>query len=261
MNKLPSIVVVIAHMEGPLKGQVQHFSQSEITIGRHPSCDIRFPANQSTISRKHAKIIRIGNRFRLIDTSSNGTLINSKRETEAWLKEGDVLTMTQGGPQFGFVTEISATMSELDELEQFSTPPAPQLSVRQTPTSIPPAESTPPQKPASPPLPGSKVKASVVIQHGPTIRSFDELPITIGNSPKCDFQLNLDLLFDEHAQIFFAGGEYWIKDLTGQKKVICNDVEIESQKALQKNDEIGLTSSGPFFKFLGGGRFAELEKV
>jgi pSer/pThr/pTyr-binding forkhead associated (FHA) protein len=258
MKHPPSFVVVIAHMSGPLKGQIQQFSQSEITIGRHPSCHVRFPASLTTISRSHAKIIREGNRFKLIDESANGTLVNGRKVTEIWLKDGDVLTITQGGPQVGFITEISDSPREPEDVRQPTLPTVEPLQ----PVSAPTVTTPPPAQPAPPQItPGAKVKVSLVIQYGPTIRSFRELPVNIGKSPRCECQLDHALILDEHAQIFFFENNYWIKDLTGQNQVCRNGKPVETQIVLRTNDELALTESGPFFKFLGGGRLAEVEKI
>ena len=54
------------------------------------------------MSRKHAEIIREGNRFKLVDLSANGTFVNGKRVKEVYLKDGDVLTFAEGGPKVSF---------------------------------------------------------------------------------------------------------------------------------------------------------------
>lgn len=271
MKQPATIVVIIAHMEGPLKGQVQQFSQAEITIGRLPSCHVRFPANMTAISRNHAVIIREGNRFKLIDKSSNGTFVNGKKATELWLKDGDVLSITLGGPQIGFVTEISDLPAEPEDMMPASQPPSPPVvenSAISRPSKPLPTPPPPPPAAARAPLPSvpsiattEKSKHPLVIQYGPTIRSFQELPVVIGKSPRCDCPLDHEQILDEQAQIFFLNEKYWIKDLTGKKQVLRNGNTIESQAELQPNDEIALTAAGPFFRFLGGGRLAEVDKT
>ena len=70
MTQPPSIIVQLVHIHGPMKGEIQEFAGNEIFIVRHPSCDLQFPKDIVAISRKHAHIIREGNRFKLIDTST-----------------------------------------------------------------------------------------------------------------------------------------------------------------------------------------------
>jgi len=76
MSNIPVIVIQLIHIEGPLKGKIQEFSNPEISIGRHPSCQVQFPKDLKIVSRKHARIIREGNRFKLINYSQNGTFLN-----------------------------------------------------------------------------------------------------------------------------------------------------------------------------------------
>ena len=83
MRDKPVIQVQIIHIQGPLKGRIQEFIQDNLSIGRHPSCDLAFPKDLSTLSRRHAEIVREGNRFKVIDKSTNGTFVNGKQIKEA----------------------------------------------------------------------------------------------------------------------------------------------------------------------------------
>ena len=103
-----------------------------------------------------------------------------------------------------------------------------------------------------------KVKAPLIIQYGPTLRTFKELPVTIGKNPMCQFKLDHPAIFDQQAQIFFSQNQYWIKDLTGQECVQVNRQPIVYQTPLKPHDEISLGSQGPVFSFLGEGRLAEV---
>ncbi len=104
------------------------------------------------------------------------------------------------------------------------------------------------------------MNASLIIQFGPTIRSYKRLPVTLGRNLKCDFVIDHPAMFDQHAQFFFNQNQYWIKDLTGQTLVSVNRRPIPLQVALQTNDEVSLTPKGPFFRFLGEGRLLEVEE-
>src|SRR4030067_188249 len=105
--KLPPVIVVqIIHISGPLKGEIQEFTEGKITIGRHPSCHVKFPPEFTSISRNHAEIVREGNQFRLIDRSANGTFVNGKKVQEIYLKEGDVVMFAEGGPKVSFLTQM-----------------------------------------------------------------------------------------------------------------------------------------------------------
>jgi len=95
MKRPPIIVIQLVHILGPLKGEIQEFIEPPISIGRHPGCHVRFPADLAPVSRKHAEITREGNQFKLIDHSANGTFVNGKQVKEVLLKDGNKGTLVQ----------------------------------------------------------------------------------------------------------------------------------------------------------------------
>jgi pSer/pThr/pTyr-binding forkhead associated (FHA) protein len=268
MKRPPTIVVQLVHIHGPLKGQIQEFSHPEIVIGRNPSCHLRFPADLTIVSREHARIIREGNRFRLVDSSANGTFVNGKRVTEAYLKDGDVLGLAEGGPKVSFLTQVKEVAPEVDEgvppprpevyppvRPQVHPPPGPDLRATAERATPRPPEPSAPYEPVV-----KRVQAPVVIQYGPTLKSFREVPVTVGRSPRSGFVLDHPQVFDEHLLIFLHDNQYWVKDLTGKDLVQVNGRPVRVQAALAAQDELALTPMGPFFRFLGGGRLAEVEE-
>ena len=282
MNAIPNIIVQLVHIEGPLKGEIQELTDPEIIIGRHPECQVRFPKDVTTLSRKHARIVREGNRFKLIDESTNGTFVNGKAAAQTYLKDGDVITLSEGGPKFSFLTQVSdqpvtrsfippASAGQQDPPSQ-PLSPAPQYP---DPVPAPPPGAPPvPPKPAPdafvqpPPQPAAmaagpavqSVKAPFAIQYGPALKSFQTLPITLGKGPRCDFVINHPAMSDQQAQIFFAQDQYWIKDLTGTGAITINGLPISGQAPLQPDAQLSLSHQGPKFRFLGGGRLAEVEE-
>ncbi len=242
MKRPPVITVQLIHIQGPMKGEIREFSQESISIGRHPSSDLKLPADLTTISRNHAEIRREGNQFRLIDRSTNGTFVNGKKITDVLLRDGDVLEFADGGPKISFLTQMKEASVDTET----------------TPPPIHEGTSVPSQPQAPPEISVQPVIAPLIIQYGPTIRSFKELPVTIGKSAKSDFVLDHPGIFDSHAQVFFSGGQYWIKDLTGQNMISLNQQAIHFQAALTLYDNIALSPQGPVFRFLGEGRMAEV---
>lgn len=119
----------------------------------------------------------------------------------------------------------------------------------------------PPQPIAQPRQAVTKVPVPLIVQYGPTLRSYKELPVVIGKHPGCDFVLNHPALADQHAQIFFSQGQYWVKDLTGQRRVTVNGAAVGYEAPLQPNDLLSLAAPGPAFRFLGEGRLAEYEEI
>jgi pSer/pThr/pTyr-binding forkhead associated (FHA) protein len=260
MGNIPIIVIQLIHIEGPLKGEIQEFTEPEISIGRHPSCHVQFLKDLRIVSRQHARIIREGNRFKLINQSKNGTFLNGKIVPEAYLKNGDVLMFAQGGPKISFLTKI-------EEVGQAADRPSPAVSIPpDTPPKPPPVERPPappvqPTPPATPDVSAQKIQVPLIIQYGPTLRSFNELPVTIGKGPGCDFILNHPSVSDQHAQVFFSHDQYWVKDLTGQQSVSINGQAINIKAPLNPDNQLSLSHQGPRFRFLGGGRLAEIEET
>lgn len=264
MATIPVIIIQLIHIEGPLKGEIQEFPDPEISIGRHPSCHVQFPKNLKIVSRKHARIIREGNRFKLINLSKNGTFLNGKRIPEAYLKDGDVLIFAQGGPKVSFLTKIEEGKTDIDILTPV-TPEPPQMPL-EIPQAVPYAEPppVPPIQPKPQPAPEisiQKIQVPLIIQYGPTLRSFNELPVTIGKGPGCDFILDHPSVFDQHAQLFFSQNRYWVKDLTGRQSVSINDQPINIKSPLNPDNQLALSPQGPRFRFLEGGRLAEIEEA
>jgi pSer/pThr/pTyr-binding forkhead associated (FHA) protein len=98
----------------------------------------------------------------------------------------------------------------------------------------------------------------MIVQIGPTLRSFKELPVTIGTGTKCELVLPFPGIQETHAQIFFAQGQYWVKDLTGLGVVKVGGRPVGTQVPLNLQDELSLGPRGPVFRFMGEGRFAEV---
>lgn len=249
MPQMPDITIQLIHIQGPLKGKIQDFSQFPVHIGRHSSCQVRFDKSLTIISRRHARIERQGNRFRIIDVSTNGTYVNGKRIADVYLRDGDVIFFTENGPRASFLTKIETGKAPI--------PPAP------------PARKTPQPRPPEPGLtmgpdmeiPVVSANAPLVIQFGPALRSYDLLPVTIGTDPACDFVIAGSALAGRHVQIFFSENEYYAKDLTGKNMVAINGRPVVTQSVLARGAELSLTGQGPRFRFLGGGRLAEIQDV
>ena len=273
MKELPVIIVQLVHIQGPLKGQIQEFTEPAISMGRHPSCQVRFPAELTTISRKHAELVREGNRYKLIDRSANGTFVNGKKITEAFLKDGDVIMLAEGGPKASFLAKITDAV----QVEKVTAVPAPEPTPASPPKTVLPTPAqrvAPPALPVDPfipvkeaPMPSPqprqpvmKVQAPLIIQFGPTLRSYKELPVIIGKKADCEFVLNHPAIAEAHAQIFFNADQYWVRDLTGRNSISINKLPIGFEAPLKPQDIIVLAPNGPSLRFLGEGRLAEHEE-
>lgn len=101
--------ILIKNLGKSKGGQTETFSASqyqELTIGRDPSCDIKFDPNDDLVSRRQAKITKVSDapEYTIADLGSrNGTFVNKKRIFDpAKLNCGDIVQMGPDGPQFEF---------------------------------------------------------------------------------------------------------------------------------------------------------------
>ncbi len=260
MKRAPIITVQLVHIQGPLKGNIQEFTKDIVALGRHPGCDLCFPKDLTTISRKHAEIVREGNRFKLMDHSTNGTIVNGKKVKETFLKDGDVLEIGEGGPKVSFLTRIEDEQVGMEDMLLSPQEPheTPERKVEEKTGDREPVEVLH-EKQAEPSV--ETMAAPLVIQYGPAIRSFKQLPVTIGSHPNCGFVINQPSIISHHMQLFFFDNGYWVKDLTGQKMVTVNGKTIEFQSRLSISDYISLGPLGPSFTFVGMGRLAEAAEM
>ncbi len=283
MKYPPVIVVQLIHIHGPMKGEIVEFSGDIISIGRNPGSSLRFPKEMTSLSRRHADITREGNQFKLTDYSANGTFVNGKRVKEALLREGDVLEFSEGGPKVSFLTRMIEVPVETHNDKNLEQEPCEQkvmahVQAGQPHSSVPIADGDEQLVPCPASISGiipdaaaggnerielssQKVSAPLIIQYGPTIRSFRELPVIIGKKSGSDFVLSLPSILDRHMEIVFSHGKYWIKDLSGLNHILINGKPIEFQAPLNLDDIIAITPQGPSFCFLGEGRLAEVAET
>ncbi|NNF99284.1 MAG: FHA domain-containing protein [Desulfobacteraceae bacterium] len=236
MKKNPMIVIQLKHIEGPMKGEIHEFTGSEISIGRHPTCDLRLPTELTVVSRKHVLITRTDNRFRLEDKSTNGTFLNGRQISTADLKDGDVIMLAKDGPKFSFLTK-----TRKDARSEASGSSASHSS-----------ESVEKDDPISP----SKHPAA---ENNKPLISFNKLPVVIGTDPECDVVLNHPVITERHAEFYYGENQYWVIDLTGRQMVSVDGRPINLQSVLSPNSVVSLSANGPVFRFLDGGHLAEIE--
>jgi uncharacterized membrane-anchored protein YhcB (DUF1043 family) len=89
-------------------GESQEIIVDQIEIGRDPKCQVRFDDSFTTVSRRHAAIVRTGDRWKLIQLSTtNPTFLNGVKVDSEWmLQNGDEIQLAVGGPKLGFITPM-----------------------------------------------------------------------------------------------------------------------------------------------------------
>ncbi len=92
-------------LSGSRAGQVHVISKAEITVGRHPSSDLRFHADQDLdVSSRHAVITKSGNGWIVRDLQSrNGTMVNGHSiHGDTRLDDTDQVRFGADGPNVEF---------------------------------------------------------------------------------------------------------------------------------------------------------------
>ena len=89
----PSGVAALVVIGGALKGRRYDLIGDAFVIGREQQCDLLI--DDATVSRKHALLQRIEEKWFITDTSKNGTHVNSQRVTAALaLANGDKIAIS-----------------------------------------------------------------------------------------------------------------------------------------------------------------------
>lgn len=86
-------------------GESQKIIVDQIEIGRDPKCQVRFDEQFSTVSRRHAAIIREDDNWKLVQLSqTNSTFLNGVSITNEWyLQSGDEIQLSTNGPKLLFI--------------------------------------------------------------------------------------------------------------------------------------------------------------
>jgi hypothetical protein len=139
--------VNLTGLSGDYKGLDYFISGDEFVIGRLPECDLVI--NETTISAKHAKIMRVQDHWELMDLkSTNGTSVNGKRVDRRILRTEDRISFDQH--EFLFVNRRDVSRTEVVTGPAFEKMRSTEVRVKEAAASAePPAE----PRPAAPAIP------------------------------------------------------------------------------------------------------------
>ncbi len=86
-------------------GESQPIIVDEIEMGRGSQCQVRFDDSFTTVSRRHAAIVKDGNNWKLVQLSTtNSTYLNGQKVHKEWyLQNGDEIQLSTNGPKLGFI--------------------------------------------------------------------------------------------------------------------------------------------------------------
>jgi hypothetical protein len=105
-------------------GEEQKIIIDQIELGRDPKCQVRFDESFTTVSRRHAAIVREGGNWKLVQLSkTNTTFLNGRQVVNEWyLQSGDEIQLSVNGPKMGFIipTGRKSLVSSIGLTERFS---------------------------------------------------------------------------------------------------------------------------------------------
>lgn len=86
-------------------GESQKIIVDQIELGRDPKCQVRFDESFTTVSRRHAAIVKDGDNWKLVQLSkTNTTYLNGRPVANEWyLQNGDEIQLSTNGPKLGFI--------------------------------------------------------------------------------------------------------------------------------------------------------------
>jgi len=86
-------------------GESQKIIVDQIELGRDPRCQVRYDESFSTVSRRHAAIVKDGDNWKLVPLSkTNSTYLNGRKLEKEWfLQNGDEIQLSTNGPKLGFI--------------------------------------------------------------------------------------------------------------------------------------------------------------
>lgn len=86
-------------------GEAQEIIVDEAELGRDAKCQVQFDESFTTVSRRHAAIVRDGENWKLVQLSqTNKTFLNGHPVTTEWyLQNGDEIQLSVNGPKLGFI--------------------------------------------------------------------------------------------------------------------------------------------------------------
>jgi pSer/pThr/pTyr-binding forkhead associated (FHA) protein len=199
---------------------VYEVDQRDFLIGRSKKCALII--NDPLVSRQHARVRVLHGNCYIENLGQNPTLVNGVSITRQFLQSGDHITI--GGSDFIFQSDLKTNISSKvpppqDETETIFAPSSTELpSVRQL------------------------IVNSSEGDH--FIFPLDQNRFLIGRNPDCDIRLQSELISRHHAEIYFNGKKWCVKDLESRNGTFLGGSRI-NETFLHKNSTLQLGIGGP----------------
>jgi pSer/pThr/pTyr-binding forkhead associated (FHA) protein len=200
-------------------------TKGTITIGRDLDCDLVLPEEDTSISRHHAKISLVDEKFFLEDSSTHGTFVDGERvSTKTQLEDGVEIRLGLHGTRFTF--QVLRGKTPLRSAERAATL-----------TEGPRDEG--PSKSGEETVAGSTLARLVPVEKGPSFSVKKEV-ITIGRDPDCDLVLPEEdtSISGQHARITLLDGQFILEDLDSASDTFVNGQQVSKKWQLVDGAEI-----------------------
>ena len=138
-------------------GERREFDQGSVLIGRGASCPIHLP-EADHLREEHARLRKVADRW-MVESRGDWAIQVGRSDPAkfGWLKPGDVIRLSQGGPELIFEPAhedvVLASLEPLKETPPSRTMPPPLPPGRATSSQPPPLPGRNPTSVAPPPLP------------------------------------------------------------------------------------------------------------
>ena len=258
--------IVLAEERGGHLLPEKSFSQEIIRVGRDGNgCHIVLDNAQfPMVSRRHAELRWINNRWMLVDlNSSYGTFLNGQKISDPQaLQTGSQIQFGQKGPVFRVIRlEMSAEAPQnFPAQHNFQSQPSmpaigsPNVS---TPPINPPKsgnEFIPPKTPSAP----DEAQLNYVNNPANAPYKISKDSIWLGRDPNGDivFESNAIMVSRRHAEIKRQNGNYTVYDNGSFNGTLVNEQRISAPTPLYHDDEIQLGLGGPVLRFNAPSRVA-----
>lgn len=249
-----------------IDGREYLVSGGSITIGRDAGCDVVVAVTE--VSRRHARIESTADGYVLVDTSTNGVLLNGERiKGRASLGRGDTLRV--GPEEFRFHADIVPAGAVSSAASH--APPEPLVA------SVPVATSQPPVPPVMAPLPATPPAEDLilssastrprrtalatleVLNEGPSKGSRIELttPLShVGRGAHNDVVVPDESVSDLHAKIQLRETGWYVVDMGSTNGTYVAGERVMGEAQLLGNADVRFGGMKFAFRDLGGGHDA-----
>jgi pSer/pThr/pTyr-binding forkhead associated (FHA) protein len=208
------------------------------TIGRDPACDVVIASGE--VSRSHAEIEVGAEGYYLIDTSTNGVLVNGSRvDGTITLARGDVIRL--GPEEFRFYADKASATAPAPAAAAAAPAPVPAAAPAPAPApSVEPAAPAPAKAPPAAPARPVLARLELQLSAGAKVVELTEPLTQLGRGQHNDVVVTEESVSDSHAKIQRRGDGWYLVDMGSTNGSFVGGVRVQGEAALGTSVEIKL---------------------